>query len=109
MFSAVMMWLSLLTLILRVSLSLSSCGTQHYRISRQQYFDLFSPDNVLFTNIDGIYCVYKCLRYDQSVEILSAVYVHGERLCSCAASLVTSDAPADGVKVQALQLPRPGW
>ena len=109
MFSRVMMWLSLLTLMLRVSLSLSSCGKQHYWISHQQYLDLFSSDNVLFTNIDGIYCVYKCLRYDQSIEILSAVYLREDRLCSCAASLVTSDASADGVKVQALQLPRPGW
>ena len=109
MFSAVMIWLSLLTLILRVSLSLSSCETQLYRISHQQYFELFSSDNVLFTNINGLSCVYQCLTYDQSVEILSAVYVHEERLCSCAASLVTSDASADGVQVQALQLPRPGW
>ena len=109
MFSAMMMWLSLLTLMLRVSLSLSSCGTQHYWISHQQYLDLFSPESVLFTNIDGLNCVYKCLTYDQSVQILSAVYVHEERLCSCAASLVTSDASADGVEVLALQLPRPGW
>ena len=109
MFSKVMMWLSLLTLILRVSLSLSSCGTQLYWISHQQYLDLFSSDNVLFTNIEGLSCVYQCLIYDQSVEILSAVYVREQRLCSCAASLVTSDASADGIEVLALQLPRPGW
>ena len=106
-------WFSLLHIFLTFRLSTSSCSKQEHLLSHQQYSDIFASNgtNIIFRNIHGVYCVHRCLVYDPSVEIISAVYVREERLCSCAPVLVSSDVfdDADGVRVYAVELPRPGW
>ena len=89
--------------------SLSSCTRQHRVISSDVYTDIFSQTAIIYTDVSGIMCVYKCTMYDNSVLLKSAVYNIEEKLCACTARHFTSSTSTrDGVMVHVTPLSRAG-
>ena len=116
-----MRYILLISNLIHQSLSLS-CESQVIQISGDLYSSIFTSDAIIFTNTDRISCVYKCSVYKEEILITRAVYYPEDCLCSCTSVPTTiytgagagaggagaGVSGADGVRVHAVVLDRPG-